>query len=130
MRLARFVPLLVGAFVVWLSPACGEDEPVTPYGNGVAAAGGTVAQVGAGGAAAGVRGTQPDASRAADASDASPEVDAFADAGDAGDTDAAPALMPQFNLVDVNPDSATYQQTLSPSYFKGQVSAWYFGHAT
>lgn len=42
----------------------------------------------------------------------------------------APKLMPQFQLVDVNSASATYQQKLSPSYFKGQVSAWYFGHAT
>ena len=38
--------------------------------------------------------------------------------------------MPEFQLADVNAASTTYQQKLSPSYFKGQVSAWYFGHAT
>ncbi len=38
--------------------------------------------------------------------------------------------MPEFQLQDVNPASATYQQKVSPSYFKGQISAWYFGHAT
>jgi len=44
--------------------------------------------------------------------------------------DSAPKPMPGFQLVDVNPASATYQRTLSPGYFKGQVSAWYFGHST
>jgi hypothetical protein len=35
-----------------------------------------------------------------------------------------------FQLVDVNPNSATHNQTISPRDYLGQVSAWYFGHAT
>ena len=35
-----------------------------------------------------------------------------------------------FSLVDLNPNSATYNQSLSPRDFLGQTSAWYFGHAT
>lgn len=37
---------------------------------------------------------------------------------------------PEFSLEDQNPNSATVGQSLSPSYFRGQVSAWYFGHST
>ncbi|PCC68691.1 hypothetical protein SAMN02745121_05367 [Nannocystis exedens] len=33
-------------------------------------------------------------------------------------------------LVDVNPDSATYEQTRGPSDYAGSVSGWYFAHAT
>jgi hypothetical protein len=33
-------------------------------------------------------------------------------------------------LVDVNPNSATYQQKRHPSDHEGQLSAWYFAHAT
>ncbi len=40
------------------------------------------------------------------------------------------SVSPEFALVDQNPNSATSGQTLAPSYFRGQVSAWYFGHAT
>ena len=36
----------------------------------------------------------------------------------------------EFALPDVNPTSETYDQLVSPSNFIGQVSAWYFGHAT
>lgn len=39
-------------------------------------------------------------------------------------------LVPDFELVDVNPNSETYNQTVSPRDFLGQISAWYFGHAT
>ena len=35
-----------------------------------------------------------------------------------------------FALLDVNPTSATYNQTVSPRDYLGQVSAWYFGHST
>ena len=35
-----------------------------------------------------------------------------------------------FQLVDTNPTSATAGQTVSPRDFLGQVSGWYFGHAT
>jgi len=37
---------------------------------------------------------------------------------------------PDFSLIDVNPNSATHDQTVSPRGFLGGVSAWYFGHAT
>jgi hypothetical protein len=37
---------------------------------------------------------------------------------------------PDFSLEDVNPSSATYQTDVSPRQKLGQVSAWYFGHAT
>lgn len=40
------------------------------------------------------------------------------------------ALLPDFSLPDVNPNSPSYGQDLGPSMFRGQVSAWYFGHAT
>lgn len=35
-----------------------------------------------------------------------------------------------FSLVDVNPNSATHLQRISPRHFVGSVSAWYFGHST
>ena len=35
-----------------------------------------------------------------------------------------------FALLDVNLTSATYNQTVSPRDYLGQVSAWYFGHST
>lgn len=35
-----------------------------------------------------------------------------------------------FELVDVNPNSTTHNQPVSPRDFLGSVSAWYFGHAT
>jgi hypothetical protein len=39
-------------------------------------------------------------------------------------------IVPDFGLVDVNPTSSTYDQAVSPRDYLGQVSAWYFGHAT
>ena len=36
----------------------------------------------------------------------------------------------EFALTDVNPNSATYNQQVSPSDYLQQVSAWYFGHST
>jgi hypothetical protein len=38
--------------------------------------------------------------------------------------------MPDFSLMDVNPNSPTKDQAVSPSDYLQQVSAWYFGHAT
>jgi len=38
--------------------------------------------------------------------------------------------MPDFSLIDVNPNSATYNQPVSPRDFLQQVSAFYFTHAT
>ena len=37
---------------------------------------------------------------------------------------------PDFSLADVNPNSATSGQNVSPRQEMGKVSAWYFGHAT
>ena len=39
-------------------------------------------------------------------------------------------MMPEFNLMDVNPTSSTYQQSVSPRDFLGGASGWYFGHST
>jgi hypothetical protein len=39
-------------------------------------------------------------------------------------------LVADFSLVDVNPNSATYNQAVSPRDYMGQLSAWYFGHGT
>ena len=39
-------------------------------------------------------------------------------------------LVPDFTLTDVNPNSASYNQPVSPRAQLGRVSAWYFGHAT
>jgi hypothetical protein len=41
-----------------------------------------------------------------------------------------PSLAPDFALLDTNPNSATYNEPVSPRQFLQQVSAWYFGHAT
>lgn len=37
---------------------------------------------------------------------------------------------PDFGLLDVNPNSATHDQLVSPRWYLHKVSAWYFGHAT
>lgn len=39
-------------------------------------------------------------------------------------------LVPDFSLPDVNPNSATFDSTISPRDYLGRVSAWYFGHST
>ena len=36
----------------------------------------------------------------------------------------------EFQLMDVNPASATYNQLVSPSDFSQQTTLWYFGHST
>ncbi len=38
--------------------------------------------------------------------------------------------MPDFARMDVNSTSATSGQVISPRDYEGQVSGWYFGHAT
>jgi hypothetical protein len=38
--------------------------------------------------------------------------------------------VPDFALLDVNPNSSTTAQSISPRNYLHQVSAWYFGHAT
>jgi len=37
---------------------------------------------------------------------------------------------PDFSLRDVNPNSSRFDQMVSPRDYEGQVSAYYFGHAT
>lgn len=49
-------------------------------------------------------------------------------AGAGGSMAAAPK--PDFGLTDVNPNSPTSGKIVSPRDYLGQVSAWYFGHAT
>ena len=39
-------------------------------------------------------------------------------------------VVPGFGLVDVTPASATYNQTVSPRDYLGQVSAYYFVRTT
>jgi hypothetical protein len=39
-------------------------------------------------------------------------------------------LVADFSLTDVNPNSATYNEPVSPRDYLGQLSAWYFGHGT
>jgi hypothetical protein len=41
-----------------------------------------------------------------------------------------PAALVDFSLPDINETSATSGQNISPRDYLGQVSAWYFGHAT
>jgi hypothetical protein len=38
--------------------------------------------------------------------------------------------MPDFALLDVNPESATYNLAVSPRDHLGHTTAWYFGSAT
>jgi hypothetical protein len=39
-------------------------------------------------------------------------------------------MVPDFTLTDVNLTSSSYDQPVSPRDYLGQVSGWYFGHAT
>ena len=39
-------------------------------------------------------------------------------------------LVPDFSLTDVNPNSPSTGLAVSPRQHLGQISAWYFGHAT
>ena len=41
-----------------------------------------------------------------------------------------PVLVPDFAILDVNPNSTTSGQLVSPRDHLGRVSAWYFGHST
>jgi len=49
--------------------------------------------------------------------------------GSSPNTD-GPQAIPDFQLPDVNPTSATFNQDVSPRDKLGGVSAWYFGSAT
>ncbi len=48
----------------------------------------------------------------------------------AGPSMPAGEMVADFSLPDVNPASARFGQVVSPRDYLGQVSAWYFGHAT
>jgi hypothetical protein len=39
-------------------------------------------------------------------------------------------IAPDFNLTDVNQNSASYNQAASPRNYLTKASAWYFGHST
>lgn len=39
-------------------------------------------------------------------------------------------VVTEFSLPDVNPNSASYQDAVSPRDYLTKVSAWYFGHST
>ncbi len=39
-------------------------------------------------------------------------------------------VVPDWTLCDVNATSPTFDQAVSPSDLRGQVSVWYFGHST
>lgn len=41
-----------------------------------------------------------------------------------------PDALPEFAVADVNPSSPRYNSDVSPRDYLGQISAWYFGHAT
>jgi hypothetical protein len=41
-----------------------------------------------------------------------------------------PVLVPDFAILDANPNSTTSGQLVSPRDHLGRVSAWYFGHST
>jgi len=43
--------------------------------------------------------------------------------------DAGDGVAPDWSLVDVNTASARSTQSVSPSDYRGKVSAWYFGHS-
>lgn len=49
-------------------------------------------------------------------------------AGDTAGSDAE--LLPDFELVDVNPDSPTYNTQVSPRDLMGKAGAVYFAHLT
>ena len=63
---------------------------------------------------------------------------AFAGCGGCGSCDSGggppsstqPLLKPDFAVDDVNPNSGTFQASVSPRQHLTRVSAWYFGHAT
>ncbi|MBI4566194.1 MAG: hypothetical protein HY716_16030 [Planctomycetes bacterium] len=44
--------------------------------------------------------------------------------------DASLPPVPDFALLDVNPNSARFDEAVSPRDYMGLVPAWYFGHAT
>jgi hypothetical protein len=44
--------------------------------------------------------------------------------------DPAPLMVPDFHLADENPNSASFNKTVSPRDYLGKAPAFYFTHAT
>lgn len=42
----------------------------------------------------------------------------------------ADGVVPDFQLADVNPNSATFDTLVSPRDYRQRLSAWYFGSST
>jgi hypothetical protein len=40
------------------------------------------------------------------------------------------SMVPDFEIVDLNPNSASYEEAVSPRDYLQQVSGWYFTYAT
>jgi hypothetical protein len=49
---------------------------------------------------------------------------------DASTTIISPDAVPAVALLDVNPDSDSFDRSVSPRHHLGHVTAWYFGSAT
>ena len=60
-------------------------------------------------------------------STASTDVDVSSSGSSTGTDD---AVVPDFALIDVNSNSASYNQPVSPRDYLEMVSGWYFTHAT
>lgn len=50
--------------------------------------------------------------------------------GDGDPAEPAADALPEFAVADANPASARFGENVSPRDYLGEVSAWYFGHAT
>jgi hypothetical protein len=46
------------------------------------------------------------------------------------DPDVVGEAAPDFTLADRNPNSATFEQPISPRNYNGEISCWYFAAAT
>ncbi len=118
--------------------ACGQDEPFGPAAaagaGGVAALDAATGDGAAGTPQGGADSSLPEDAAGADVAKEAAVDAALADAGDAHTAadaaDATATIVPDFALTDENPASSTYQDSVSPRDYLGQVSAWYFGHAT
>ena len=57
-------------------------------------------------------------------------IAAFFIGGCSGGSDGGPSPLPDFALQDVNPNSATYLEAVSPRDHLRHATAWYFGTST
>ena len=58
------------------------------------------------------------------------EVDGTEGPGSGGALDISDDALADFSAVDANPNSARFQEAVSPRDYASQVTAWYFGHST